>query len=301
MAISQDLLKATEGRAPGALTYGAAGLKKTNAIATLPYPVLMYDIGEGGTASITPWVRRRRRSYETQWTEYTDADRQTAFDLLNDEVKATVPLKPAPYVDVISYDNMTVEAWDDLTRDIGNFDFGYYNSLATDSLQEFSVSAQTFSRKKGNEMLTMNEVPFAWVQAQERAAQRLRMFRNFRDRGVFIYMTGSEDISKDYVKNPMQRGNQDAEPYSIRGTVNLPGKLAEGIAHLPDLLFHAKLINMQVKWVSQPEALPGGGAWWDGKDRYGRLDKYCEPNFRRIFDQLYGEEGRKAIYASGRR
>jgi hypothetical protein len=195
---------------------------------------------------------------------------------------------------------MAVEPWNELTRDIGNFDYNYYNTLAVDSLQEFSVGAQTFSRGLGREQLTMNEIPFSWVQAQERAAQKLRILRNFRDKGVFIYLTGSEDISKDYVKNPMERGAGGQEPYSVRGTINLPGKLAEALAHLPDLLFHAKLINMQIKWVCEPEPLPGGGAWWDAKDRYGRLDKYCEPNFRKIFKQLYGQEGMEAIYAAGK-
>lgn len=299
--IPRKLLKATEGRAPGALTYGAAGLKKTHAIATAPYPILMLDVGEGGTASILPWIRRKRNWDEAKWIDYTDEDRQLSIDLLKDDVKSSVPIKPAPYIDVIHYDNATVDAWTTMVADIGNFDYNYYNSLAVDSLQEFSVSTQTFSKGKGKELDIMNSVAFSWVGAQERAGMALRTMRNYRDRGVFIYMTGSEDISKDYVKNPMEKGAGGAEPYSIRGTVNLPGKLAEGVQHLPDLLFHAKLVNSQVRWVCEPEPLPGGAAWWDGKDRYGRLDKYCEPNFRRIFKQLYGQEGMEAIYSAGRK
>lgn len=296
-----ELLKATEGRAPGAVTYGAAGLKKTHAICTAPFPILMFDVGEGGTASIAPWIRRKRNWDEQKWLEYSDEDRQLSIDLLKPEVKALVPIKPAPYIDIIHYDNIESTAWTSMIADIGNFDYNHYNTLAVDSLQEFSVATQSFAKGPGGQAKVMNDVAFSWVGAQERAAMALRTLRNYRDKGVFIYMTGSEDISKDYVKNPMEKGSQGEQPYSIRGTVNLPGKLAEGVQHLPDLLFHAKLVNAQVRWICEPEPLPGGAAWWDGKDRYGRLDKFSEPNFRRIFKQLYGEKGMEAIYASGRK
>lgn len=299
--IPRELLRATDGRAPGACTYGGTGLKKTHAFATAPFPSLLLDIGEGGTASLAPWIRRKRNSDESKWTEYTDDDRQHAVDLLREDIRATMPIKPNPYVDIIHYDNTTVEAWNHLVADVGNFDYNSYNALGVDSLQEFSVGSQTFSKGVGRELDIMNSVPFSWVGAQERAGISLRRLRNYRDMGVFVYLTASEDISKDYVKNPMEKGSQGEQPYNIRGTVNLPGKLAEALAHIPDLLFHAKLINNQVKWVCEPEPLGGGAAWWDGKDRYGRLDKYSEPNFRRIFKQLYGEEGMKAIYAAGRK
>jgi hypothetical protein len=297
--IAQEQLKSTEGRAPGICTYGAAGLKKTHAIATLIPPVLLLDIGEGGTASVTPWINKRRNSFESRWMQYTDADRENAVALLREDVRATMPIQPRPYIDIIHFDNSTVEAWDHLTRELANFDAGYYNSLAIDSLQEFSVGSQTFSKGKGNELNTMNSVNFSWVAAQERAAMGLRKVRNYRDMGVAIYMTGSEDISKDYVKNPMEKGAGGSEPYSVRGTVNLPGKLAESLAHLPDLLFHAKLVNAQITWIAEPEPLPGGAAWWDAKDRYGRLPRYNQPNFRTIFDSIFGQEVRKQIYADG--
>lgn len=299
--IPKELLKATEGKAPSICTYGGAGLRKTNAIATAPYPILMMDIGEGGTASITPWIRRRRDSNETTWEDYSDEDRQRSVDLLRKDVREQMPIKPAPYIDVIHYNNMRVESWDELTRDIGNFSYDFYNTLVLDSLHEFSEGAKTFSRGRGNEHKVMTEVPFAWAQAQERAMVKLNILREFRFKGVFLYTTGSEDISKDYVKNPMEKGSQGAEPYSIRGTVNMPGKLADAVGHKPDILFHAKLINQRVAWMCEPEPLPGGGAWWDGKDRFGRCDNPSEPNFRRIFERLYGKEGMQAIYASGKR
>ena len=295
-----ELLRATESRAVGALTYGGAGLKKTHAISTLPPPILMFDIGEGGTASIAPWIRRRRNSTESRWTDYTEADRQQAVDLLRDDIRVAMTLKPNPYIDLIHYDNMTYEAWDHLTVEIGNFDYAAYNSLAIDSLQEFSEASKTYSKGAGNSDKLMNDVAWSWVGAQERSMMRLRKLRNYRDAGVFLYLTGAETISKDYVKNPMEKGAGGSEPYSIRGTVNLPGQLADGIGHLPDLMFHAKLINGQIMWVAQPEPLPGGAAWWDAKDRFGRLDAHNVPNFRTIFAKLYGIEGRNAIYARAR-
>lgn len=293
--IPQDLLAATDSRAPGILVYGAAGLKKTHGMASLPPPIEAHDF-EGGTASIAPWIRRRRNSDETRWTEYTDEQRQTFLDLLNEQTRRSVPFKPAPLVDVIHYDNSQARAWADFTVNIGNFDYKYYNSIAVDSLQEFSGGAQSFSKGAGNEMALMNEVTHAWVKAQERAQIALRKLRNYRDVGCVVYLTGSEDISKDYVKNPMEKGAQGQEPYSVRGTVNLPGKLAEAVAHIPDLLCHARLLNGALVWCTAPEPLPGGGAWWDGKDRFGRLDTFVSPNFRQIFVQLYGEATRDAIY-----
>jgi hypothetical protein len=299
--IPAELLKATEGRAPGCCVYGAAGLKKTHGICTAPPPILMLDVGEGGTASVVPWIRRKRNWNSSKWLEYTDEDRQLAVDLLREDVRLGMFIKPAPYIDVIHYDNSDADAWTQLAGDIGSFDYNYYNTLATDSLQEFSVATQSHAKGKGNELAIMNSVNFSWVGAQERAAMALRKQRNYRDMGVFIYTTASEDIAKDYVKNPMEKGSGGETPYSIRGTVNLPGKLAEAVPHLPDLVFHAKLINNQVQWVAEPEPLTGGAAWWDAKDRYGRLPKYNDPNFRKIFRKLYGDAGMEAIYACGKR
>lgn len=300
--IQRTLLAATEFRAPGICIYGGAGLKKTHGIASLPPPIEMHD-WEGGTSSVLPWVRRSRDYDESQWLEYTDADRQKALDLLNEKVRATVKLRPGPYIDIIHYDNMAFEAYDAFVINLGSFDYSKYNSWALDSLQEFSGGAQTYSRGKGNELKTMNEVAFAWVAAQERAQIALRRIRNYRDRGVFVYMTGSEDISKDYVKNPMEkreRGEAAPEAYNVRGTVNLPGKLAEGLAHIPDILCHARLMSGSITWITEPEMLPGGGAHWDAKDRYGRLDKFMQPSIRDMCTLIYGKDGKDAIYAAAR-
>lgn len=298
MAIPKSLLASTESRGVGIATYGGAGLKKTNFIHTLVPPILDLDIGEGGSSSILPWIRRRRDSHDPTWIEYTQAQRQGWYDLLHPDVKAQVRIKPAPYIDVIHFDNLEYQAYNELTEVVGNFDTSKYNSLALDSLQELAITTQTFSKGDGNVFKLMGDVPRAWFGAQERAGMVIRRLRNIRDSGVFVYLTGGEDIAKDFVNNPLEKrpaGSPAPEPYSVKGTVNLPGQLAGALSHIPDILCHAKLFNGQIKWVTQPDMLPGGGAHWDGKDRFGRLDKYEDPNFRDMLVKLYGKEGKDAI------
>jgi hypothetical protein len=298
--IPPNLLAATDSRAPGICVYGGAGLKKTNAIATLPPPVRIFDVGEGGTASVLPWVSRRREADSSGWTVYSQEQREYFLSLLDEETAANRALKTAaPYIDIVHYDVTDYNAYDQIATDLANLDLGFYNSVAIDSLQELAISTQTKARGKGGYDLLMNEVNWSWAGAQERAQKSLRKLRNYRDQGLFVYLIGGEEIAKDYVKNPMEKraqGEPAPEPYSIRGTVGLPGQLSNAIAHIPDILCHAKLMNGKPWWVCEAEMLPGGGAHWDGKDRYGRLSKYEPPNIRHICKKLYGEEGMKAIY-----
>lgn len=299
--IPSSLLAATESRAPGFCVYGGPGLKKTHGISTLPPPVRCFDIGEGGTASILPWIARRRNYTDKTWTVYTQEQREYFMSLLDDETRAACwTTKAVPLIDVVHYDVTEYESYDAIAADVGNLDLDYYNSAAIDSLQELSVSSQTKARGVGGYDLLMNQVNWSWAGAQERAQKALRKLRNWRDQGVFVYMTGGEEIAKDYVNNPMEKRDPQKpppEPYSVRGTVSLPGQLANAIAHIPDILCHAKLINGKPCWVTEPEMLPGGGAHWDGKDRYGRLKRYENPNIRTICERIYGAEGKKSIYA----
>lgn len=302
MAIPTHLLAATESRAPGFCTYGGPGLKKTNAIATLPPPILMLDTSEGGSGSVLPWVRRRRLATSTTWTVYTDAQREYFLSLLHPDVAKNRALaKPGPYIDIIQYDNTDPDSFDKFIEDLANFDVEFYNALACDSLHELAELSKTHAR--GNFDSLMSEVNWSWAQAQERTAQRLRKIRNYRDQGIFVYLTGADDIAKDYVKNPMDKrkdGESAPEAYSVRGTVDLPGQLAKAVCYVPDVLMHAKLgsVNGQSQpvWCTRPEKLPGGGASWDAKDRYGRLAQYEPPNFRLICKKLYGDAGYKALY-----
>lgn len=298
MSIPLELLTLTEGRAPGIGIYGGSGLKKTHAIHTLPPPILFFDIGEGGTVSVLPWIRRKRDSATKQWTEYSQALREQAAASLDEKVVRST-IKPQPLIDVIHYDNMRADAYDEFVEDLGAVIAAptTYNSIALDSLQEFSQSTQSKAKGKGNEQALMNEITKGWMDTQERAMIQLRRLRNLRDHGVFIYFTASEDIAKDYVKGPLEKGGGQQEPYSIRGTVNLPGKLAEGLAHLPDILCHARLLNGKPMWITECEPLPGGAAHWDAKDRFGRLPKYIDPSIRSMCVKLYGQEIAERIYS----
>lgn len=308
--IDKHLLSATNLEAPCFCVYGGPGLKKSHAVHSLPPPILVHQFDQGGSASYLPWIRRIRTSDPAaKWHDYNQADRESWATLVNTEKVTPSTIKPSAYVDVITYDITSPATFDHFKSNVGNFDFQEYNSEVIDSLQELSFDVRTYTKgMKGKDINTlMGEIAFSWSQAQERTQIALRSLGGRRRQGVFVYMIGAQTIAKDYVKNPFEKkekGEGDAEAYNIQGTVDLPGQLANSIGHGPDLLLHARLMSIDGKeqpiWISEPEMLPGGSAWWDAKDRYGRLKKLCWPNFRSIMDQLYGVEGRKAIYGAAR-
>lgn len=300
--ISKQLLAATNFEAPLICVYGGPGLKKSHAIHSMVPRTLVFQFESGGSSSYLPWINRVRDSDSKEWQVFSQADRERFASMTNPDKVEPSLIKPGPYVDVIMYDITKFETWATFKADLGNFDYKQYNGMAIDSLQEMSWDTRTHVRGARTETL-MTDIPFSWVRAQELAQMALRQLGSFRRGGVFAYLIGAETIAKDYVKSPMEKkekGEQNQEPYSIKGTVDLPGQLASSIGHGPDILMHARLMNNKPIWVTEPEMLTGGVAWWDGKDRYGRLPQLVYPNFRTILDKLYGEEGRKAIYASAR-
>lgn len=277
-------------------------MKKSFATHTCPPPILCNDF-EGGAVSFQPWIRRRRRWDESSWTLYTNADRQLIYDMATKDLPPDQmpPIKPGPYVDVVWWDPLDFDGYNALVQSIGDFDATYYNTLAFDGLKDFSQETQTYSKGDGNWREPM--AGMQWGGAQERLSIMLRKARNYRDKGVFIYLTAGELIDKDYVKDPREskRGEIPQEPYSVKGTVNLPGKMTAEVQHLTDIMCHARSLNGKPAWIVKPEPLPGGSANWEAKDRTGRIkDAYCEPNVRRLLDQVYGVEIRKQIYAAGR-
>lgn len=301
--INLELLKDTLGRGLGIGVYGGFGTRKTFGIHTCPYPILDLDI-EGGSGSVMPWTRRMRKWNESKWTELTQGDRLQAFSRLNDVnkefVKTVTRINPGPYIDIISFESMNSQSFETIKEVIGNFDYRNYNTLALDSIHEFANCAQSFTKvQAGATEMDPMHVKF-WAQAQERTAIPLRCLRDFRDKGVFIYLTSTEEIHKDYVTDPRSAppGQAPDAPYSIKGTVGLPGQLTTRVPHLFDMILHAKSMNGQIVWVSAPEALPGGSAYWEAKDRFGRLPQYISPSVRAICDFNYGEENRRKIYAS---
>ncbi len=306
--IPLELLKLTESRAPGMAVYGGPGLKKTFAIHSCPYPIRLHDFDKG-TAPLIPWIRRRRNWDQPSWTTLNQANRQAAWEMLPAELRQQATIRPNPLIDIISYDVFSAESYNHFIMLIGNLD-PQYNTEAVDSLQELSIEVQSFTKglKVQDPMMKLVaalepiENALLWGPIQERTAIALRRLRSYRDSGIFVYMTGSEVIDKDYVNDPRakSKGSAPEEAYSIKGTINLPGKMASTVPHLVDILAHARSVNGSVKFVTQHEPLPGGAASWEAKDRFGRLDKYMEANVRAFFDQIYGESESAAIYKSGK-
>lgn len=295
--IPLDLLRLTENRAVATLVYGPSGTKKTFGVHTLPPPICHFDF-EGGNQSILPWVRSRVDWDGSNRIDYSDQDRENFMSMLKPGLN-TSRIKPQPLIDITWFDPMNFDCYNVLVQRVVNFEKEKYNSFSCDSLQEFATETQTFSKGVGRSQLTMNESG-AWGNAQERAGMLLRYMRSLRNQGVFIYFTCSEQIDKDYVVDPRnQSKNAKEEPFIVKGTANVPGKMTSFVQHVTDFMFHTRTLMGNIVWVSKPEPVGGGMAMWEVKDNFGRLKQdYNEPNMRLILDQVYGEETRKKIYAS---
>jgi len=307
--IPTTLLKNYQGRALGCLTYGAGGLKKTLAVRTLPSPILELDF-EGGSGSLGPWTRRIRRWNDKNWLEYDQPEREHLLELVSPANQKQALFKPAPLIDIVSFDTMTTAndgrdspAYDHLVELVSNINFAAYNSIAIDPLVEFSQMTQSKSKTvSGVGVLQPMHVKL-WQGAQERAAIMLRQLREYRDRGMFIYMTSSEFVDKDYGEDPREAtgGKQKEDPYAIKGTFNVPGQLVGKVNHMIDLQFHVRQLNSGPVWVTQEEAARSGSFNWEAKDRTGRIpEKYIAPNFKDVVKWVYGDEAKDAIYRAGR-
>jgi hypothetical protein len=189
---------------------------------------------------------------------------------------------------------MVPDAWEEAVRVVGTLEVGEYRSVVVDPLLEWNVSAQAYSKAKAGVGVDDLMHVKIWGPTQERCAIVLRRLRNYRDAGVFVYLTAQEMIDKDYIEDPRSAkgGVAPQEPYSIRGTAAVPGQLTATVQHLADLMFHVKSVGGRASWVTQPEVIsPGSGAVWEAKDRYGRLaDKYVYPNFRTLLKSFYGSK-----------
>lgn len=301
MAIPKALLELTSNRAPCTVVYGGGGLNKTLGIHGLVPPIWMADF-EGGDAALLPWIRQRRKWNERGWTKLSQEDRQRYFKMLP-EGKHFTGIAPNPYIDVVWYDNLDQGSYTQFVADIGNFNTEAYNSFALDSLMEFNFDVQTFLKPQGMALESLGLGKTDWGGIQERCGIQLRKLKNYRDSGICIYMTGQELIDKDYVTDPRGKkaGAAMPEPYSVKGTVAVPGQLVNLVQHITDLMFHARFMSGNPVWVTQNEPLTSGDANWEAKDRWGRMtEKYIKPNMRTVMKMIYGEEVQKAIYEHGR-
>lgn len=301
MAIPKELLELTSNRAPCTVVYGGGGLNKTLGIHALPPPVFMADF-EGGDAALLPWVRRRRKWDEASWTNISQEARKRYFDMLP-AGKHYTGIAPNPYIDVVWYDNLSKGSYSAFVADVGSLDTTAYNSFALDSLMEFNFDVKTFMKPVGMELEAYGTGQTPWDGIQERCGIQLRKLKNYRDAGVCIYLTGQELIDKDYVTDPRSKakGAPTTEPFSVKGTVAVPGQLVNLVQHITDLMFHARFMSGAPAWVTQSEPLTSGDANWEAKDRWGRItEKYIKPNMRTVMKMLYGEDVQKKIYEYGR-
>ena len=297
--VNKNHLILADGRGIGFCIYGPPGMRKTLSLWSAPPPILVFDF-EGGTSSLLPWIRRARNWNDREWTVYPQTVRDAAFARITDtHRKSYATTNPGPLIDVIHYENQTVEAWSQFVLDAANIRPADYNTVAIDSIKEYSEGSKTFSRGVGNEHKLMNDVPFSWVGAQERSQQIMRKLRDLRANGVFVVLLSQQDVVKEYVFSPMSKDKKREEPYSVQGTVNAPGQLANAVTHIVDVLMHARVLNAKPCWVAKPEPLPGGSAWWDGKDRYGALPDAVQPNFYTAIAHICGTDGANAIYSDG--
>ena len=314
--IPTKLLANYQNRALGACVYGNGGLKKTLAVRTLVPPTALYDF-EGGSGCLGPWTRRIRLWSESKWTEYSQEQRVHLLEMVSKSVRFVnvggisvdlAILQPAPLIDIISFNDVlsqdintkTSPAYDHFFSLVANFEVGNYNSLAIDPLLEMSQLTQSQSKLKSGASAFEPMAVQWWQGAQERAGIVLRRLRNYRDQGVFIYMTSSEFVDKDYGTDPRSKtqGQTSEEPYAIKGTLNVPGKLVGAVNHMLDLQFHARSLNGAATWVTQEENARSGSFNWEAKDRTGRIqDRYIAPNFREVVKSVYGEEAFKEMYS----
>ncbi len=319
MALSKELMATTGRRAPGIVVYGGPDMRKTFGIRTLPPPIFMIDM-EGGSGNLLPWTRyvlsfSDDETDTPETTEITKAEREAAWEFTKDaftmrskayEWKAESVPPPGPLIDVISIDPLRSEAYPQVWKQLENFPVELYNSIVVDSLMEFAVSTQTFqkSRVKGSKgetleprALTMQETA-AWSPAQERASILLRMMRSLRDKGIVVAATSGEFIEKEYVTTPFaQQKGQREEPYSVVGSPTMPGRLTTEIKHLGDIILHARTSGTNVIWERARKTITEGSpAFWETKDRFGRLPDYVAPSYFEVLQYVYGKDATKKLY-----
>lgn len=297
--VNVELLAMTGMNALSICVYGGPGLRKTQGIHTLPPPVEMHCL-EDTINSLLPWVRRVRHCQAKQWSLIGDDIRQRAYESVP-ESKRLTNVKAGPLVDVVKYDPLDPQVHEKLLVNVSGFRKDLYSSIAIDSLQELSVEEQTFAKAGKGIAATEPMVLNLWPAVQERTAIMLRRLRTYRGEGIFVYFTGSEDIEKDYVQDPRElpAGVKADQPFNIRGSVNVPGKMTALVQHVTNIMAHARMMNGQPRWVVKSEPIGVGGAHWDAKDDTGRLPDYNEPNIRKMMDVIYGEQTRRDIYQSG--
>jgi hypothetical protein len=284
VSIPLDLLRLTENRALGIVPYGGPGTRKTFTLHTCPPPIWLADF-EGGTQSVAPWVRRRRKWGTSEWVEVDQATRQEIYDMANERAKEHVQkvtrINPAPYIDVVYYDNTDSRSYKAFLDDFMNLDHAKYNTVGVDSLKELTEDIRTMTKGPA---VDADFNPKFWGTVQDRTGTIVRRVRNLRDAGVFVYLTASELIDKDYIKDPRNiKGGEEAEPISVKGNINMFGGAVAIVQHCVDILLHARVMGDRIVWVTEPEPIAPGSTVHRAHSRQihpAKCPHYAGPDLR---------------------
>jgi hypothetical protein len=177
-------------------------------------------------------------------------------------------------IDVLYWDSDNEETYAKVLEDIANFKPAAYRTLAIDSGSELEKCCLAKSRGvSGHEFTELSD----WNPGGERFGKLVRTLRWYSlAYGTQVIITSNEEVDKEYPKGGayiMSGGKLVAqEPTSLKGLPDLAGKWAKKSARLVDVIGHARMINNQPALCFIRESIGGGGAFWEVKDRTGKLD-----------------------------
>ena len=234
--------------------YGEFGTHKTRFIRTFPHPIRLLDF-DLGTRSIQDDIAKGG-------------------------------------IDVIHFDSEDPSTYERGLEHIANFDFNKYATLAVDSAAELEKSCIAKAKDVSNhEFIELSD----WNPAGERFGKAIRQLRWYAIAyGVQVIITSNEEIDKEYAKGGayIKDGGKlvAQEPTSIKGLPDLAGKWSKKAARLVDLIGHSRVVNSEPFIVFRREAIGGGGAFWEVKDRTGKLEKFrgglCPPDWATLWKEI---------------
>ena len=218
-------------------TYGEFGTHKTRFAITFPKPMDFHDVDLGARSIMT---EVRAAGDQVQMTHYDPED-------------------PS------SYEKLAVA--------IGNFDPRRFTSLIIDSGDSLERAAMTRAMQLSDHAFM--ELP-DWIPSGERFGKVARQLKWYTlAYGVQVLVTSNEDIDKEYGKGAFVKegkGLVAQDPIAIKGLPSLAGKWAKKACRLPDVIARSRYLNNEPVLVVRREAIGFGGAYWETKDRTGKLE-----------------------------
>lgn len=166
-----------------------------------------------------------------------------------------------------------------------------FQTIAIDPLGEWARLC--FSKDLGKESWDLET--FKDIRNYSGYAERmciiLRKLKDIRDKHkVNIVVTAHENLDRIYAKGGAignkKVGVEASEPIAILGRPDIPGNTAPNeVMRAFDNIFRVKMVNGQIAWVAQKEAIGGGGNTWEVKDRFNAClikNGYLPPSYEEI-------------------